>query len=112
MEKRRISNALALNITSQTIVAYRYHTPPPYRAGNCFSVNTDQGANHEARIVNCHVENLEILLRGQVVTWPIKIKLIDGKYAMFCDRRIPEDWLLKQPCDICTPERILDALTR
>lgn len=89
---------------SVTLVGY-LHTEFPRKHGNCFSVYTDEGSY---QIVNFNYENLNELLRTEVVSFPITITpLGDTKSAMISDERIPNEWYSSYFCPVCTPTEYL-----
>lgn len=54
-----------------------------------------------------YVENLKHLLQENIIKFPIKCKVI-GKYnAIIIDSRVPENFLRKNYCEICTPHSLL-----
>jgi hypothetical protein len=92
----------ATRITGHTLVAHPGQNGrlPPYDWGNCFSVLCDDGKQY--RIVNFILENLEWALNNGLITWPIRIQLVDG-VAYMDDVRIPETWYSTRICEVCCP---------
>lgn len=78
---------------------------PPFKIGNCFSVNLQEGG--WAQIVNFNHENLNHLLSNEIISYPIKVVLIGPKHAVFCDSRIPEEFYSEEFCTVCTPKNLL-----
>jgi len=93
----------AVSIGTRTLVGYFGNYP--IKPGNCFSVNVEN-ENTYYKIVNFGAENLEELIsRG--LTWPIKIKVLDGHIAVIHDSRIEDEWYNDHFCGVCCPHNLL-----
>ena len=77
----------------------------PRKIGNCFSIVTESKKRYS--IVNFVVENLEELLKREVIKWPIKILPISKAEAVICDERIPDEWYRLEYCATCCPDSLL-----
>jgi hypothetical protein len=62
----------------------------PKNYGNYFSLVTSKGKQYE--IANFWYENLEYLLENNVVSYPLEIKVLDKKWAIIHDTRIPDNF--------------------
>jgi hypothetical protein len=92
----------ATAVTSHTLVGVL--GKPPHDSGNCFSVTADDGS--EYRIVNFVYENLKAL-QAAGLTWPVDIRVLAGRTAVFHDRRIPHNWYQSRFCEVCCPKALL-----
>lgn len=93
----------ATGVGSVTLVGYLTKSYP-MTGGNCFSVHTDAG---EYRVVNFGYENLEELMRREVVAWPLDIIPISERHCVIADHRIPKEWYQDRFCSTCTPSDLL-----
>jgi len=94
---------LATTVTSVTLVGFIGEFP--MKRGNCFSVRTND--NEDYRIVNFNHENLEELIRLEILKFPIQISLISKHHAVIADGRIPNEWYSARFCETCTPKDLL-----
>jgi len=97
-----VLNAIA--VTSVTLVG-NIHTEYPLPSGNCFSVQVGNGKHY--RIVNFNHENLEELIRREVISFPIKIMVLSDRVAVIHDSRIDHDWYDTRFCEVCCPNSLL-----
>jgi len=70
----------------------------PYKYGNRFSVNGENGVIYV--IIDIIYENLKELIARGTIDWPIKIKVMDvggNDLALIKDKRVPENWLIPAP---------------
>lgn len=95
---------LADFVTSVTLVGYITDSYPSPR-GNCFSVKGQNGQSY--RILNFNHENLEELMRRDIIEWPIMIHELEPGYAVVADARIPDEWYDTKFCNTCTPRNLL-----
>jgi len=102
LNKYKFENATA--VTCQTLVGVMSRDFP-LQYGNCFSVSSDSTVRY--KIVNFILENLQELLKQNVISWPVKILPISNRAAVIVDERIPEEWYSKEYCEICCPFDLL-----
>ena len=103
-------------IGMQTLVGCDTSKSPPYKRGNCFSLETKKYINREEgygegnksyRILNFYVENLKFALKNKLIEWPIKIHPLSDNCAVIHDERIPNDWYSEKFCTCCCPFDLL-----
>lgn len=93
----------AVRVTSATLVGV-FKDKYPLQRGNCFSVLADDGK--EYRVVNFVHENLEEVCR-RGISFPIAMRRISERVAIFHDGRIPDEWYSDRFCETCCPEPLL-----
>jgi hypothetical protein len=93
-----------LCINSSTLIAPDRSGGLPYKRGNCFSMQTDDG---NFNIVNFVCENMEHIIKEKKVKLPIKLQAISERQAVVNDERIPREWYSESFCEVCCPESLL-----
>ena len=93
---------LAKSFGSITLVGYHIQNYPS-KDGNCFSVKLFDDS--ETRVVNFNYENLEELIKRNIVSFPITIEVLGDEHCKISDDRIPKEWYMEEYCQICTPTR-------
>lgn len=93
----------ATGVGSVTLVGYLTKSYP-MAGGNCFSVHTDAA---EYRVINFGYENLQELMRREVISWPLDIIPISERHCVIADYRIPKEWYNDRFCSTCTPSDLL-----
>jgi len=102
-----------------TLVAY-FSDKFPMENGNCFSM-VEVGTDNYYKIINFNHENLEELLKREIIDFPLNVIILGGRTAIMADERIPLDWYSDRFCSVCTPvdylptpqklERLIDIKT-
>jgi len=78
----------------------------PVSRGNCFSAKI-KDEEKGVKILNMNYENLNYLLKSQIISWPIQIQIFDqSHYAIIDDDRVPKNYYQERYCSVCTPERL------
>lgn len=95
----------AIRTDMQTLVGFNFSAPYPQAGGNCFSVLCEDGVRY--RVCNMHVENLNHLRETGVISYPLEVQTIGDKHCIVVDPRVPESYLMKRMCTICTPRHLL-----
>lgn len=93
----------AVKVTTVTLVGYMGDFPR--ERGNCFSIETENGSG--MRVLNFGHENLEELLKREIVQWPIAVLPISERHCLIADHRIPDEWYSDRFCSTCTPFSLL-----
>jgi hypothetical protein len=83
----KTAHAERLGYTS--LVGYSWKTPFPHNSGNYFSLMID---SRSYEIANFWWEDLEHLIQTGVVTFPIMCKILDDRWAIIYDDRVPENY--------------------
>lgn len=91
----------ATEIGSQTLIG---HIGPYPQHGNCFSILAEDGNDYW--IVNFGVEDLREVVKRNLLSLPVNIEPIEGKYqgralAVIQDDRIPAEWYKERYCRAC-----------
>ena len=94
-------------IGSITLVSYFGEFPRKY--GNCFTILAD---GEYYRILNFNYENLQHLIKTDVVSYPIQISILRDQFAVIVDPRIPDEYYRNKFCTSCTPEDLLPVPQR
>ena len=95
----------AISFGSTTLVGVQ-DGPYPLKVGNCFSLIDEVG--EEYRVINISSEDLQELIRLQVVDLPIDIEIWGTRWAMVRDIRVPKEWWRVRACAVCIPENLRD----
>jgi hypothetical protein len=81
----------ATKIHSQSCVGIlQKHMKYPLHYGNYFYLETEDGNAYE--IVNFWAEDLIHLIDNKIVDFPLNIKILEGRFAVLYDSKIPEDF--------------------
>ena len=59
----------------------------PLNHGNYFSLETEDGKEYE--IANFWYEDFDYLIRNKVIEFPVNIKVLEKKWAIISDNRVP-----------------------
>jgi hypothetical protein len=110
---------LPARVTEKTLVGYFHNTPPPWPAGNCFSLspaspedllkrlNVVAGPRPGTRlhVINMHAENFEEVAR-KLKLETVEVERVGEAKCLVVDRRIDRAWLLDKPCTICNGKNL------
>jgi len=81
-------------------------TKYPMKHGNCFDLE-NKDKSQSIKIVNFKLENLNYLLRNNIVSYPLEVKKLSKRYGILVDKRIPKDFFDESYCEICCPRHLL-----
>jgi hypothetical protein len=97
--------------TEQTLVAYQNRGMPPWPKGNCFALVVDPQSRDAPRfqVVNMHAENFGRIVRDLGIE-TVEIRKLGDRHCLITDTRIPREWFLEKPCELCTPVSIRENL--
>lgn len=99
-----IEDVQGIALGMQTLVGYRYPDDTwPKKAGNCFSLQTEEGS---LRIVNFNVANFNRLL-DLGLTFPFRVRRLAPGVGALHDVRIPSEWYDSHWCSTCCPRYLL-----
>jgi hypothetical protein len=92
-------------VAGKTMVAYEPKTPPPWPAGNCFSlalVPVREVKDFKAllRVVNMTAENFERVVGDKGIE-SVQVLRVSPRDCLITDPRIPREWLRETPCAAC-----------
>ena len=96
-----------------TLVGIHHVKGVPSPHGNCMSVTASN--NKWYHITNANYENLKGLIDSGIMSFPIEIESLDkdgldeSHCAKIIDKRMPEEWKDKEPCNLCTPRKYWSA---
>ena len=108
MDNQEMTEFDAVSVGSQTLVGSMGDFPRNF--GNCFGLVDEDGVEHS--VVNFICENLEELLKREVISWPVRALNIGGRFAVVHDHRIPDNWYQDHFCEVCTPVDMLPLIQR
>lgn len=104
---------MAKTIGMMTLVGHG-DGPYPMEHGNCFGVFLGAAAvasdEEDINVLNMDYENFRELLRRKLITWPIEIERFDESCCAVTDSRIPNYWLKRTPCSMCTPNYLMETV--
>lgn len=77
-------------VTGCSLVGFSETDSYPRNWGNYFFMQCEDGKSRE--VANFWLEDLEHLIVTNKITFPVKVKILDDKWLMIYDERIPENF--------------------
>lgn len=95
----------SLNLSTIEVHSIGYCTSMGFN--NCFDLEDDKG--NSFRIVNFYLENFELLLKNNTISYPVTIHILNSirKIAVLLDPRIPLKFYNDKFCKVCCPKELL-----